>query len=148
MWHHLNCAAKRRAEAVEEAYAEKCWDPGLEVPPLDTLRALAEKAEQDKAAKKTAPYAEVAPTGRSKCRHCDELIDQGALRVGLLREVEFYGQTRSGVINVHPQCVRAELDAENCLTEVEGFEDALRVNSIGLEPELLERALREIGDLA
>ncbi len=32
-------------------------------------------------------------------------------------------------INVHPKCVMGELHAEDCMTELEGLEDALRANS-------------------
>lgn len=147
LWHHLTCAMRRRPEDVEQAYAGKCWDEGLEVPSLESLRAEAEKLEAKKTEKKEAPYVEIAPTGRSKCKHCGEAIEKGAYRVAVLRNVEFYGQVRSGPINVHPKCVAAELKAEDCATEVEGFEDAVRENSKGLEDAQVDEALRQIGSL-
>ncbi len=147
LWHHLKCAAKRQADHVEEAYAGEYFEAGLELPPIDSLRQLAAAAEKKKAEKKTAPYAEVAPTGRSKCRHCDQLIDRGSFRIGLLREVEFYGQTRQGVVNVHPGCVAAELDADHCMTEALEFAEGLKLNSRGLEPEEIQAALDAVGDL-
>ena len=66
LWHHLTCAAKRSPEDVEEAYAERAWEEGLEVPPLEELRGIREKAEEKRATKKQAPYVERAPTGRSR----------------------------------------------------------------------------------
>jgi len=147
LWHHLTCAAKRHFEALEEAYEGRFWTEGLEVPSLDEMRQLAEKQERKQAEKKQTPYVEVAPTGRSKCRHCDEPIGKDAFRIALLREVEFYGQTRSGPINVHPQCVAGAIVADDCLTEVDGFADQLRMNSRGMTDEQIATALEEIGPL-
>jgi hypothetical protein len=148
LWHHLTCAAKRRADDVEEAYAARAWDPDLEVPDLEELRKLREKAEEAKKNRKEAPYVERAPTGRSKCKHCQEPIPEDSWRVALLREVVFGNQTRSTPINVHPRCVAAEIRAEDCATDLEGFEDQVRANSRDLEPADVDQALAEIGALS
>jgi len=147
LWHHLTCAAKRRTDDVEAAYQEGAWEEGLEVPPLDSLRALREKAEAEKAARKEPPYVERAPTGRAKCKHCGEAIEKGSLRITLAREVSFGNQTRSNPINVHPRCVAAELQGEDCLTEVDGFEEALRANTRDLAEEDVAAALELVGEL-
>jgi hypothetical protein len=147
LWHHLTCAAKRRADDVEAAYAAQAWAEGVEVPPLDELKALREKAEEAKKNKKEAPYVEHDPSGRAKCKNCSETIEKGALRVALLREVVFGQQVRGTPINVHTRCVAAELRAEDCMTELDGFEDALRANSRDIAPEDVVQALGEIGDL-
>jgi hypothetical protein len=147
LWHHLTCAAKKRLEDVENAYATKAHEQGLELPPLDELRKLKEKAEEAKATKREAPYAERAPSGRSKCKHCGEAIEQGAFRVALLREVRFGNQVRGGPITVHPRCVAAELRAEDCMTEVDGFEDALRANTPDLSEADAAELLAQIGEL-
>jgi hypothetical protein len=147
LWHHLTCAAKRRSEDVEAAYEERAWEEGLAVPAIDELRRLKEKAAEERASRKQAPYVERAPSARSKCKHCDEPIDKDTFRLGLLREVSFGNQTRAAPVNVHPRCVAAELRAEDCATEIDGFADAVRANSRGVEPEDVERALAELGDL-
>jgi hypothetical protein len=147
LWHHLTCAAKRRPEDVEEAYANRVWADELDVPPLEELRKLKEKAEEAKQSRKEAPYAERAPSGRSKCKHCDELIEQGAFRVALLREVQFGNQVRGGPINVHPRCVAAELRADDCMTEVEGFEELVRANSPDLTEDDAAELFAQIGEL-
>ncbi len=147
LWHHLKCAAKRRPEDVEEAYGAKAWEDGLELPSLDELRKLKEKAEEAKAKRKDPPYAEKAPTGRSKCKHCGEAIAQGSFRIVLAREVSFGNQVRATPINVHPGCVGAELRAEDCMTELEGFEAALRGGSKDLAEEDVAGALEAIGNL-
>lgn len=148
LWHHLNCAAKRNFAAVEEAYGEKCWDEGVEVPELEELRKLEEQAAKKKAEKVDPPYAQIAPSGRAKCKHCDETIEKDSVRIVLGREVEFYRQVRVALINVHPRCVAAELLAEDCGTEVEGFEDALRGNTKDVSSEKLDEAIKEIGSLS
>ena len=147
LWHHLRCAAKRRIEDVEQAYQEECWEKGLAVPPLAELRELAEQSAEERANKKEAPYVERAPSARSKCKHCGEPIAEGELRVAVLRSVEFYNQVRSGPILVHMRCVKGAVHAPDSATEPEGFAEALRANSRGMEPDDVERALTEIGEL-
>ncbi len=146
IWHHLNCAAKRRLEDVEAAYAQPAFDEGLKVPSIEKLRGLQEKAEKERAERKELPYVEKAPTGRSKCKHCGEGIEQDSFRVVLGREVEFGSQVRTGPINVHAKCVVDELDAEDCATAVEGFAEALHAHS-GLDAATVDAALVEIGPL-
>ena len=63
----------------------------------------------------------------------DQLIEKDAFRVVLGRAVQFGNQIRTGPINVHPSCVSAELRAEDCDTELEGFEDVLKANSRDLQ---------------
>ena len=147
LWHHLTCAAKRRFGDVEEAYAEGSWEGELDLPSLESLKKLVEETERKKVEKRTPPYAERAPTGRSKCKHCGELIEQGAFRVAVLRNVEFYGQVRSGPINVHPGCVPKELRADDCATEADGFLAELSNNSQAMGASELDDLLRQIGPL-
>ncbi len=147
LWHHLSCAAKRRFEDVEEAYQAQAWEQGVEVPDLGELRALSEQAVEAKAARKLAPYVERAPSGRSKCKHCEGLIEKGELRVVLLREVVFGRQVRGTPINVHTRCASAEIRAEDCLTEIEGFEESVHANSRDADPADIAEALTAIGDL-
>ncbi len=144
LWHHLTCAARRRFEDVEAAYAEDAASPGTELPPLEELKLLKEKAEEKRAQKKTAPYVDVAPTSRAKCKSCEEIMEKGTPRITLLREVTFGNQFRSTPIQVHPGCVAKELAAEDCQTEADGFEDALRANSSDLDEAVIDAALSEI----
>ncbi|MCZ6597622.1 MAG: hypothetical protein O7B99_08295 [Planctomycetota bacterium] len=149
LWHHLTCAARRRSDDVEAAYEQPAWEPDLEdeIPPLAQLRKLKEEADQRKSARRDPPYVERAPTGRAKCKHCGETIEQGAFRVVLLREVRFGSQVRGMPINVHPRCVGAELRGEDCLTEIEAFEDALRTNTPELSEEEAVEVLGLVGEL-
>lgn len=146
LWHHLTCLARRQIETVEEAYAGDYTAAGVNRPPIEELRKLAEAAEEKRKEKQEAPYVERASTGRSKCQQCGEPIAEGAFRVVVLRSVEFYGQVRNGPIKVHAKCVAAALAAENSATEVDGFADAVRANS-RISSEDVESALSEIGEL-
>ncbi len=146
LWHHLNCAAKSLFNDVEEAYSAVAWDDGVEVPELAKLKELSEKAEATKKEKKVPPYAERAPTGRAKCKHCEGAMEKDSWRVVLGRSVEFGQQTRTSPINVHPACVAAEMLAEDCATEHEGFVDALTTQSALADEELAE-VLAAIGEL-
>ena len=151
LWHHLKCAARRRFESVEMAYQEEAWnkakDPPQKVPALDELRRLREDADERKRKRKTIPYAEPAPSDRSKCKRCQEPIEKGAIRVILGRGVEFGNQVRTSPVMVHLGCVVDELETEDCVTEVEGFEAALRTNSEGVSSDQLDDAMKKIGEL-
>ena len=147
LWHHINCAARRQIERVEDAYAGEYWAAGVEVPPIEELRKLAEKSAEEKKNKREAPYVERAPSARSKCKHCSEGIDKDELRVAVLRSVEFYNQVRSGPILVHLRCVGPALQAPDSATEIEGFEEALRANSKAMSDKDLTEALAGIGPL-
>ena len=146
LWHHLTCAARRRLEDVEAAYEQQAFAQDLNVPPLSDLQALKEKAEKARAERRELPYVERAPSGRSKCKNCGKAINQDAFRVVLAREAAFGNQVRATPINVHPDCVHAELESEDCMTEADGFETQLRQNST-LEPSAIDEALAAIGDL-
>jgi len=150
LWHHLTCAARRHLERVEEAYAAEAWreakEPPESVPPLDELRQLRDAAEERRRTRKTIPYVEIAPSGRSRCKECGSPIELGSVRVVLGRNVEFGNQVRLTPFSVHPGCVDRALDAEDCGTPAEGFADALRANSEGVPPERIEEVLSEVGD--
>jgi Poly(ADP-ribose) polymerase and DNA-Ligase Zn-finger region len=151
LWHHLTCAAKRRLDDVEEAYATEAWkaakEPPENVPTIEELRKLNEEAEEKRQSRPKLPYAEVDPSGRAKCKQCGEIMEKGSLRVVLGREIEFGSQYRTMPIQVHPGCVALELEREDCATEAAGFADAIRANSQGLSSEQTDSVLQAVGEL-
>jgi hypothetical protein len=151
IWEHLTCAARRSFPKVQQAYQNKAWElaksPPAEVPDLAQLGELREAAAAKKAEQLELPHAQIAPSGRSRCKHSGEPIEKGSLRVVLGRSVEFGNQTRITPINVLPQYVAAALGEPDCATEIDGFEDALRANSRGVEAETIDALLEEIGPL-
>lgn len=149
LWHHLNCAARRSFERVEEAYELEAWreakDPPERVPTLESLAKTREQSEERRKKRKEIPYVEEAPSGRSRCKQCGELIDKGALRVTLGRRVEFGSQVRTSPFHVHPRCVAAAVDDEECATEAEGLEALLREHSPEIPTERMDALIVEIG---
>jgi len=152
LWHHLTCAAKRRLDDVEEAYATEAWKAAKEapesVPSIEELRKVNEEAEEKRQSRPKLPFGEVDPSGRAKCKQCGELMEKGSLRVVLGREVEFGSQYRTMPIQVHPACVAAELEREDCATEAAGFAEAIRANSQGLTSEQIDTVLEAVGELS
>jgi Poly(ADP-ribose) polymerase and DNA-Ligase Zn-finger region len=118
-WHHLACGAQKRPVQVRAALATFEG----EVPSREELEGLL--AEADKSPT-VFPYAERASTGRSKCLHCREPIEKGALRIATEREVELGGAARASAGYLHPACANEFLGAEDLLGTV-------RSNSRGLD---------------
>ncbi len=151
IWEHLTCAARRSFNKVEEAYGQCAWElaksPPESVPPLSELAQLHQEAETKKAERKEIPYAEIAPSGRSRCKHSGEIIEKGSLRVVLGREVEFGNQVRTTPINVLPQHVAAALAEPDCATSVDEIEEGLRANSRDIDSETLDALMGQIGTL-
>jgi hypothetical protein len=153
MWYHVTCAARRLWPKLEEAYALEAWslakvpvDPA-DLPPLEELAKLREEAEKKKAEKKELPYVELSPSGRARCKLCDEPLEKGEPRVVLGREVEFGQQVRTAPINVHPACVADAVQAPDSATGPDGLVEALRANSGDLEAAALDAAIQAIGPL-
>ena len=96
---------------------------------------------------KTCPWCgESILAVAKKCKHCGEVIPKDELRIVLAREIAFGSQVRATPINVHARCAQAELDAEDCLTEVEDFAAQVRQNS-EVAASVVDEALAAVGDL-
>jgi hypothetical protein len=121
-WYHLECAASAEPAQLEKAIATYEG----EIP----NRAELEKAiAEGKLGKKPEfPYAEVAPTGRSKCMQCHEPIEKGQLRIAVERELELSGMANKGAGYLHVGCASEHTGDEDLLAKV-------LENSHPLEPE-------------
>lgn len=150
MWHHLTCAAKRNMDKVEEAYEAEAWrnteQPPEKVPTLDELREIRDKAAEKKAERKQFPYVEVDPSGRARCKQCNEPIEKGALRIVLAKEVSFGSQIRSSPFAVHPKCLVPAFDQPDVVTERDGLREALVAHS-GLEEARIDEVLEAAGPI-
>ncbi len=157
MWYHLNCAAGQVWDKLEAAYEHEAWSLAkvpverAELPDLAELEELREEADKKRAVKKakqkTIPYVELDPSGRARCKWCDETLVKDEPRVVLGREVEFGNQVRTTPINVHARCVADAIGAEDSATGPDGLVEALRENSKGLDDVVLDSAIEEIGSL-
>jgi poly [ADP-ribose] polymerase len=110
-WYHLACAARKRPLPFRTALA--AFEG--EVPERAELEQALSEAEQSVV---TLPYAEHAPTGRSKCLGCSEPIAKGALRVAVEREVEMGAMTRAGAGYLHPACAPQHGDLPDLLAQL------------------------------
>ncbi|MGC4120781.1 MAG: hypothetical protein QM765_40635 [Myxococcales bacterium] len=150
MWHHLTCCAKRRMEQVEEAYEQEAWKNAKVVPEklpsLEELRELKEKAAEKKAQQKQFPYVEVDPSGRARCKACNQPIEKGALRVVLAKEVVFGSQTRVSPFAVHPKCTVAGLENPEVVTERDDLRGQLLAHS-GMEAAKIDEVMTLIGEI-
>lgn len=104
-WHHVECAAKKFPEAVEEALNKFEG----EVPNRGELDALmksasAPHADGTGAGRGGAPTADRAPTSRAKCQQCENPIEKGSVRIGIERDVQGFSGTALSYL--HPACAR------------------------------------------
>ena len=133
LWHHLACAAKKKATQLADAL--KAFEG--DVPDREALeRTIAEEAPKQKPT--TFPYAERAPTARSRCGVCEAGIDKGELRVATPREADAGGMTNTSVRYLHARCAKDAAGGESVL-------DALKKNSKGLAPEDWEEITKALG---
>jgi hypothetical protein len=108
-WHHLACAARKRPVPLRDALSGFAG----EVPNREEIdRILAEPPEKGAA----FPYAERAPTGRSKCQQCEQPIEKDSLRVAIERELEAGGMARRGAGYLHPACAVANTGNPDLMT--------------------------------
>jgi hypothetical protein len=97
-WYHLRCAAIARPAKLKPALA--AWTAPL--PERMTLDTAINEALSK--AKPELPYAEMAPSGRSKCLACGETIEKGMLRVAIEREVDTGSFVTKSAGFLHPGC--------------------------------------------
>lgn len=102
-WHHLACAAKKKAGPLREAMAAYEGEIPDRAALEQTLAAGPAKGEKPG----SYPYAERASTGRAKCQECDASIAKGELRVAVEREVDTGSFMRKGAGYLHPACALA-----------------------------------------
>jgi poly [ADP-ribose] polymerase len=101
-WYHLECGGQARAAELEEALGT--YDG--EVPERDKLDELikANKGKKSRGGKKTFPYAELAPSGRSGCLQCEEKIPKGEIRIAVEMEIDTGSFTTVGARYLHAKC--------------------------------------------
>jgi ferredoxin len=112
-WFHLGCAADQRPALLKEALAGYSG----EIPDRAQLEERLAKAEAS--APPPFPYAEHAPTGRSRCGSCGEQIEKGAFRVAYEREIETGMTMRKGAGYLHLRCAPDFLKEPELVTKLQ-----------------------------
>jgi poly [ADP-ribose] polymerase len=111
-WHHLACAAEKKPAELKEALATYSG-------PLANRAELEATIAKSAGTKKPEfPYAERAPTARSKCLACQEAIDKGQLRVAIEREVDTGTFVAKSAGYLHPGCAQEFIQDEQLLDKV------------------------------
>lgn len=134
-WHHLKCAAQKKPGQLKEALDAY---PGT-IPERAELEQLI-ASNKGKVKPTTLPYAEKAPTGRSKCLVCDESIDKGELRLAVESEIDTGSFVTKGARYLHPACAG---DFEELPDDLLA---KLKTNSSSLTPEDLAKLAEDLGD--
>jgi hypothetical protein len=99
VWHHVECAAEKKPDELKAAMA----DYADEIPGRAALEQKIADS-QKKLPPGTFPYAENAPSGRSKCMACEESIAKDTLRIAIEREVDTGTFKTKGAGYLHPMC--------------------------------------------
>lgn len=107
-WHHLPCAAKALPEKVKPILADYEGDVSDRV---ELEKIIAEAPPKKVKEKRSYPYAERAPTGRSKCIGCGKPIGKGDFRFIVEREVDAGAFIAMAPGKVHVKCIGEFVDS-------------------------------------
>jgi hypothetical protein len=113
LWFHVPCAAYKRPQVLLDTVAT-ATEP---IEDRDRLEAIARRGLEHRRLPRV-DGVQRAPTGRSRCRHCKELIEQQAWRIPLV----FYEEGRfepSGFI--HLPCAPAYFETGDVADSLEHF---------------------------
>lgn len=135
LWFHVICAAFRRPEPFIE-YLDSDEAPDVSADDLVHTRGLRPAAEQGLKHHRLPRLQLVsrAPTGRARCRHCRELIEKDAWRIGL----SFFEEHRfnpSGFI--HAGCAHAYFETREIMDRIVHFNEPLTPEELDTVSQLL-----------
>jgi poly [ADP-ribose] polymerase len=119
-WYHLLCGAGAKPAELKDTLAAFSG----EVPNrAEVDRAIEEGGKKQKPGK--FPYAEHAPSARSRCIVCETPIAKGQLRVAIERQVDTGAFNTVAPGYMHPKCAKDSPHGA-------GLMDALKANSKNL----------------
>jgi len=107
-WHHLPCAAKTLPDKLKPILDEYQGDVSNRG---ELEKLIAETPPKKVKEKRSYPYAERAPSARSKCFGCGELIGKGDFRFVIEQEVDAGSFIAMAPKFVHVKCVGEFLDS-------------------------------------
>jgi hypothetical protein len=121
-WHHPNCATFRRPEPLLEALAAGIYDG----PDHAQLVKQAETIEPHRRLQRLGS-AEQAPSGRAKCRACNELIEKDTWRLPL---VFFEDGTYASSGFIHASCTIEYCETDEVIETVRHFAPELEADDL------------------
>lgn len=124
-YYHLSCAAAACPVELGETLAAY-------VGPVPEREALELQISEGKKRQKprTFPYAERAPSGRSRCLVCGEPIEKNELRIAVEREIETGGFVTRGAGYLHVRCGPEHAGETSLLAEIKAHSPALSAEEI------------------
>ncbi len=130
-WFHLRCAAQKRPVLVKPVLAAFTGEVAGRAELEQTI------AQAETSAPPPYPFAERAPTGRSRCLQCEAAIEKGAWRVAFEREIDAGAFTRKGPGYLHARCAGEHLQDLDLLSKLAANS---RLNPADLDALKLEMA--------
>lgn len=113
VWHHMDCAAKKKPAELKQAMDAFEGD----IPnKADLEKTIGEAVKTVKPS--TFPYAERAPSGRSKCLQCEAAIEKGDLRVAIEREVDTGAFMAKSAGYLHVACASEHTGDDELLEKI------------------------------
>ncbi|MCA8955853.1 MAG: hypothetical protein KDC87_07255 [Planctomycetes bacterium] len=122
-WYHPVCGADR----CPERFAAALLETEHELPEHARLARIAELGCNNPELAKVL-RAEVAPTGRARCRQCREMIAKDTLRVAI--EVETEAMSMASAFYIHLACAPARLGAAGLREKLERVSEGLTAEHV------------------
>lgn len=141
LWFHMRCAAYKRPEPFLEALHRAVESDDAPHTAIEDAPALEEAAEFGIAHRRVPRIngADLAPTGRARCRSCREAIDKDTWRIVLVFFEEYRFQP-SGFI--HAGCAREYFETTDLIERVRSFSPNLTLEELDALRTALEAAAR------
>ena len=133
-WHHLKCAATKKAAQLKEAMGTFAG----EIPGRAELEKLIEE-NKGKAKAGALPFAEKSPNNRAKCMVCEEAIAKDELRIAIEAEIDTGSFVTKGKRYLHPACAPEAEEAPADLLAL------VKKNSVSLSAADLDAIAAELG---
>jgi hypothetical protein len=129
LWFHMRCAAYKRPEPFLEALHAAVETDGAPTTEIEDAPALEAAAEFGVAHRRVPRIngADLAPTGRARCKSCRETIDKGTWRIVLVFFEEYRFQP-SGFI--HAACARDYFETTDVIERVRWFSRSLGADEL------------------
>lgn len=132
-WFHPLCAAMKRPDPLLETISE--GDHGIDRDESDRLRQIAKGGLAHRRVPRIDGAAR-SPSGRARCRHCREMIEKDAWRIGLV----FYEE---GMFNpagyIHVACSSGYFETVDILDRIDHFSPELTGADLKAIVEVLEQ---------
>ncbi len=117
LWFHINCASLKRPESLAEVIDAGAVDPVNQLENMETLRSTVKFGIEHHRTQRI-DGVERAPSGRARCRSCQEMIAKDAWRIRL---VFFEDGMFNAAGNIHLGCSEAYFETTDIMNRLQHF---------------------------